>query len=71
LLTTDKPLGQLWAWFNPVGGTNNTRFLRTVSISGISAVLPDQLVSPHRHRRAVLIFLPGAPKPRPRVEAFL
>lgn len=46
LLTTDKALAQLWNWFNSVGGTNNTSFLRSVSISGISTVLPAQLVSP-------------------------
>jgi hypothetical protein len=46
LLTTDKALEQLWAWFNSVGGTNNTQFLRSVAISGISTVLPGELVSP-------------------------
>jgi hypothetical protein len=46
LLTTDKALAKLWEWFNGVGGTSNTSFLRTVSISGISTVIPDQLISP-------------------------
>lgn len=46
LLTTDKALEQLWAWFNSVGGTNNSTFLRSVSISGLSDVLPAPIISP-------------------------
>jgi len=46
LLTTDKVLEQLRAWFNSVGGTNNTTFLRSESISRLSTVLPAPLVSP-------------------------
>jgi hypothetical protein len=46
LLTTDKALETLWAWFTSVGGTNNSSFLRSVSISGLSTVLDKPLVSP-------------------------
>jgi len=47
LLTTDKALAELWNWFDSVGGTTNTEFLRSVSISGLSTVLPGPLASPH------------------------
>ncbi len=47
LLTTDKALAALWAWFNSVGGTSNTSNLRSVSISGLSTVLQSPLSSPY------------------------
>ena len=46
LLTTDKALAILWNYFNSVGGTNNTSNLRSVSISGLSTVLPNPIISP-------------------------
>jgi hypothetical protein len=46
LLTTDKALEILWNWFNSVGGTTNTSFLRTVGISGLSTILPKPITSP-------------------------
>jgi outer membrane receptor protein involved in Fe transport len=46
LLTTDKALEALWAWFDSVGGTTNSSHLRSVSISGLSTILPEPIVSP-------------------------
>ncbi|MEO6259945.1 MAG: TonB-dependent receptor, partial [Thermoanaerobaculia bacterium] len=46
LLTTDKALAILWNYFNSVGGTTNTSNLRSVSISGLSTVLPEPIISP-------------------------
>jgi len=48
LVPTDVALGTLWNWFNNVnGGTGSTTNLRSVSISGLSTVLPAPLSSPH------------------------
>ena len=47
LQTTPQALATLWNWFNSVGGTNNSSNLRSVSISGLSTILPAPIVSPH------------------------
>jgi hypothetical protein len=47
LVPTDKALQTIFDWFKSVGFTNNTSALRTVSISGLSTVLPSPIVSPH------------------------
>lgn len=46
LLTTDRALEVLWAWFDSVGNTSNQEFLRTASISGLSSQFPDSISSP-------------------------
>ena len=52
LLTTDKALAILWNWFQSVGGTNNFTptsaggpFL-SASVSGLSTLFPEPIVSP-------------------------
>jgi len=46
LLTADQVIAQVFAWFNSVGGPNNTSFLRSVSVPGGNVVIGDSLASP-------------------------
>lgn len=47
LLTADVVIPQVFAWFNSVGGTANTSFLRSVAVPGGNIVIGDTLASPH------------------------
>ncbi len=47
LIPADNALQLLWNWFNSVGGTNNSSFLRAVSIPGGTVRIDQSLGSPH------------------------
>ena len=47
LLTADVVIPQVFNWFNSVGGTANTSFLRSVNVPGGNVVIGDTLASPH------------------------
>jgi outer membrane receptor protein involved in Fe transport len=46
LIPADQALQQLFNWFNSVGGTKNTSFLRSVNIPGGTTIIKGSLASP-------------------------
>ena len=45
-LPTEEVLRQFWAWFDSIGGTNNTNYRSNPSIPGGSVRISDRLASP-------------------------